>query len=24
VCTNCTFPHEPEHYDVIMDFLKKS
>jgi Zn-finger protein len=24
VCTNCTFPHEPEHYDVIMEFLKKS
>lgn len=23
VCTDCTFPHQPENYDVIMQFLKK-
>lgn len=23
ICTNCTFPHQPENYDVIMEFLKK-
>lgn len=22
-CSNCTFPHEPENYDVIMKFLMK-
>lgn len=22
-CTNCTFPHEPEHYEEIMEFLCK-
>ncbi len=21
-CINCTFPHEPENYDIIMEFLK--
>ncbi|MCM1268774.1 MAG: cysteine-rich small domain-containing protein [Bacteroidales bacterium] len=21
-CTNCTFPHQPEHYDAIMRILK--
>ncbi|MBQ1681862.1 MAG: metal-binding protein [Agathobacter sp.] len=21
-CTDCTFPHEPENYPVIMEFLK--
>lgn len=21
-CSNCTFPHEPENYDVIMKFLQ--
>lgn len=20
-CTDCTFPHRPENYDLIMDFL---
>lgn len=20
-CTNCTFPHEPQNYDVIMELL---
>lgn len=24
VCTNCTFPHVPEHYDDIMTFLKEN
>ena len=23
VCTGCTFPHQAEHYDEIMDFLRK-
>lgn len=23
VCTDCTFPHQAEHYDVIMEILKK-
>ena len=23
VCTNCNFPHRPENYDVIIEFLKK-
>ncbi len=22
VCTNCTFPHVPKHYDKIMKILK--
>lgn len=22
VCTDCTFPHKPENYDVIMQILK--
>ena len=22
VCTNCTFPHQPENYDKIMEVLK--
>ena len=22
-CSNCIFPHVPEHYEQIMDFLKK-
>lgn len=22
-CMNCTFPHEAENYDIIMQFLKK-
>ncbi len=22
VCSNCTFPHQPENYDVIMQILK--
>ena len=22
-CSGCTFPHEPEHYQQIMEFLKK-
>lgn len=22
-CMNCTFPHEPENYDIIMQFLRK-
>lgn len=21
-CMNCTFPHKPENYDIIMEFLK--
>ena len=24
VCTNCTFPHKAENYDVIMQFLRKA
>ncbi len=23
VCTGCTFPHQAEHYDEIMDFLRR-
>ncbi|MBR3646533.1 MAG: metal-binding protein [Lachnospiraceae bacterium] len=23
-CSQCTFPHDPEHYDAIMDFLKSA
>lgn len=23
VCTHCSFPHDPEHYDAIMQFLKE-
>lgn len=22
VCTDCTFPHQPEHYDVIQSILR--
>lgn len=22
-CTDCTFPHEPENYNVIIELLKK-
>lgn len=22
-CTGCTFPHRPQNYDAIMNFLKK-
>lgn len=22
-CTNCTFPHRPESYDVIINFIRK-
>lgn len=22
-CTGCTFPHQPENYDKIIEFLKK-
>lgn len=22
ICTNCTFPHVPEHYDQIMEVLR--
>lgn len=22
-CTNCTFPHKPEHYEKVIEFLKK-
>ena len=21
-CSGCTYPHEPEHYNVIMEYLK--
>ena len=24
VCTNCTFPHDPDHYDQIMQYLKEN
>lgn len=24
VCTNCTFPHKPENYKVIIEVLKNS
>ena len=23
VCTDCVFPHKPENYDIIIQFLKK-
>ncbi len=23
ICTDCTFPHQPDNYDVIMEYLKK-
>ena len=23
-CSGCTFPHEPENYDVIMKFLTQN
>ena len=23
-CTNCAYPHEPEHYEVLMNWLKKA
>lgn len=23
VCTNCTFPHQPENYDIVIEILKK-
>lgn len=23
VCTNCTFPHQPDNYDYIIQFLKE-
>ena len=23
VCSNCTFPHQPEHYDAIIEVLKR-
>lgn len=22
ICSNCTFPHEPENYEAIIDLLK--
>ncbi len=22
ICTNCTFPHQPENYDVIIEMIK--
>ena len=22
VCTNCTFPHQPDHYDKVIEMLK--
>lgn len=22
-CMNCTFPHEPDNYDIIIKFLRK-
>ena len=24
VCSNCTFPHEPKNYDIIIEILKKN
>ena len=24
VCTNCTFPHQADNYDKIMEYLKNS
>ena len=23
-CTGCSYPHKPEHYEAIMEFLKKN
>ena len=23
VCTNCTFPHQPESYDIVINILKQ-
>ena len=23
VCTKCSFPHDPDHYDAIMQFLRE-
>ena len=23
-CTGCSYPHDPAHYDAIMEFLKKN
>lgn len=23
ICTNCTYPHQAEHYDMIMKLLKE-
>lgn len=23
VCSNCTFPHQPQHYDAIIEVLKR-
>lgn len=23
VCTNCTFPHDPDNYEKIMEILKR-
>lgn len=23
VCTNCTFPHQPENYDIVINILKQ-
>ena len=22
VCTNCTFPHQPDHYDKVIEMLR--
>jgi Zn-finger protein len=24
VCTDCTYPHVPEHYDAIMEILRNN
>lgn len=24
ICTNCSFPHQPEHYEQIIRFLKEN
>lgn len=24
ICTNCTFPHEPQNYEKIMELLRRS
>lgn len=23
ICTNCNFPHQPEHYEQVVQFLKE-